>query len=77
MKVKHTNYCINFNVCFAYSKDDLEIKVRQNIQIFNLMTSQLFIFYEDFQCLIINEDLNLKFRVNKFKTLMFKATNND
>ena len=41
------------------------------------MTNQLLIFHESLQCLMINEDLNKKFHVNEFRTLMFEATNDD
>ena len=39
--------------------------------------NQLFVFYENFQCLIIDENLNKKFCVSEFRTLMFKTTNVD
>ena len=39
MRVRHTSQYINFNIYFIYSKDDFEIEVKQNIQIFNLTTN--------------------------------------
>ena len=39
--------------------------------------SQLFVFHKSLQCLMIDKDLNEKFRVNELRTLMFEATNDN
>ena len=41
------------------------------------MIDHLLIFHESFQYLMINKDLNEKFYINKFKTLIFKKINNN
>ena len=39
--------------------------------------NQLLVFHENFQYLMIDKNLNKKFYVNKLKTSMFEATNDD